>query len=420
MKKGLFCSLFLVTGLLWAASDLATTLQRLGLTPIAAVGPQDFTLASPSGKLNSLAEYKGKWIFLTFWATWCGPCRYELPTLEKLYQSLDKKNFVVLGISIDTGDSKAIAKFVQDNAITFPVLWDKEGKVANLYRASSIPVSYLISPDYKMVGSFQGAKTWSDYSADFAKLTELKKLPADFVAQVEKVVPVELEPPVIKIKFASDKLKVGQIYNLEVSISWTGNIHQYAIKTPTLTLPAEVEQGVVSAMSSSDVEGSLQRYIFPLKFKIPGKFTLGPAEMAFTSRQAAGSSEQFSRSLTVEVNVEKTGRWWVILVLVALAIALVCLFFYKKNRNKDSTKETAPLISEEQIDAVMRLKVSANPQDYQAMLLKLLLTGESDELERKKIIGLQERIGYGGQSLTVSELGYYEKRLNNFLNKSEE
>src|SRR5215467_10093557 len=103
------------------------------LQPMKDVGPTpEFSLVTPEGKKISLKDFRGKTVFLNFWATWCVPCREEMPAMEKLYQEYKDDNFVVLAINVKDRKQEAIS-FIKELKITYPVALDPEAEVAQLY-----------------------------------------------------------------------------------------------------------------------------------------------------------------------------------------------------------------------------------------------------------------------------------------------
>jgi peroxiredoxin len=120
----------------------------------------DFTLENLDGDDISLSDFEGQTIVLNFWATWCGPCIQEMPSMEKLYRDLHDEGFVV--IAVDVRDTKeSVKKIISSSEITFPVLLDTTGKIGKIYEASSIPLSYLIDTKGYVVGVVLGAIHWN-------------------------------------------------------------------------------------------------------------------------------------------------------------------------------------------------------------------------------------------------------------------
>lgn len=106
----------------------------------------DFTLRSIDGESVSLAQYEGKVVVMSFWATWCGPCKEEMPHLQKMYEAKKDDGFVVLSISTDDARSASKVKpFIKKNAYTFPVLLDKDSSVIGTYNPSkTLPYTVVV------------------------------------------------------------------------------------------------------------------------------------------------------------------------------------------------------------------------------------------------------------------------------------
>ena len=123
--------------------------------PKAEIDASDFTLQSLDGKSASLASYKGSLVFLSFWATWCGPCKQELPSVEALYEKLKGKGFLIVAVDV-MEENKTVAAFVKANRMTFPVLLDADGKVGGEYDARSIPTNYILDRTGKILARVVG------------------------------------------------------------------------------------------------------------------------------------------------------------------------------------------------------------------------------------------------------------------------
>ncbi len=137
----------------------------------------EFTLKTLDNKKAALKDFKGKYVFLNFWATWCGPCREEMPSMERLYRRLkSKKNFTMLAVSIDRGGARAVKRFVEDNNFTFSILLDEDSEAAAEYGVMGIPATYLIDDKGFIINRAVGAREWdSKESVEFfEKLLEGK------------------------------------------------------------------------------------------------------------------------------------------------------------------------------------------------------------------------------------------------------
>lgn len=122
-----------------------------------------FELKNLKGQPVKLDAYKGKVVFLNFWATWCDPCKEEMPSMERLYQQLKGQPFEILAVSLDQEPSKDVPLFLSKTKmqISFPVLADLEQKVSkNLYKTTGVPESFIIGPDGKVLKHAIGAYEW--------------------------------------------------------------------------------------------------------------------------------------------------------------------------------------------------------------------------------------------------------------------
>ena len=119
-----------------------------------------FSLPDTNGKLVSLSDYKGKWVFVNFWATWCGPCVIEMPMLAKLHNTMKGKKFEMLAINVEEIEPEYVKKFVKDNNLPFTVLLDKDSKIGKTYSVSSLPTTYVVSPAGEVYTRAVGMREW--------------------------------------------------------------------------------------------------------------------------------------------------------------------------------------------------------------------------------------------------------------------
>jgi peroxiredoxin len=116
----------------------------------------DFKLKDLNGKDVSLSDFKGKKVFLNFWASWCPPCKAEMPEMEKLYQETKDSDLVIL--SVDLSEDKAtVQRFITDNKYNFPVLLDTDNAAASAYQVVSIPTSFFIDKEGNIVDKHIGS-----------------------------------------------------------------------------------------------------------------------------------------------------------------------------------------------------------------------------------------------------------------------
>lgn len=113
------------------------------------------------GKVR-LSSYRGRWVFLNFWATWCPPCLHEMPAMESFYQQFKKKNMVMLAVSEDKGNSDQVAAFIKKNGYTFDIFHDPNGDASSKFMINSLPSTFIINPKGEVVSRAYGAREWMD------------------------------------------------------------------------------------------------------------------------------------------------------------------------------------------------------------------------------------------------------------------
>jgi len=126
----------------------------------------DFTLNSLYGKEIKLSGLQGKKVFLNFWATWCGPCRSEMPDIEKLNENHENIEILAINIREEKGQ---VLEFVMKNGYTFPIALDRNGKIANKYQARGIPTTYILDENGIVMEKHTGV-------LDYSKMKELLKI----------------------------------------------------------------------------------------------------------------------------------------------------------------------------------------------------------------------------------------------------
>ncbi|PID03737.1 thiol-disulfide oxidoreductase [Sporosarcina sp. P2] len=138
-------------------ADTTTTEYESGLEE--GNTPPDFELSTLSGDIIKLTDYKGKKVILNFWASWCGPCKAEMPHMQNYYaKNKDSANVEIIAVNLTTEERGlvSIEKFVDAYGLTFPIPLDNDGEVMDMYRVMTIPTTYMISTDgtikHKIIG----------------------------------------------------------------------------------------------------------------------------------------------------------------------------------------------------------------------------------------------------------------------------
>ncbi|MFW6138717.1 MAG: TlpA disulfide reductase family protein [Spirochaetota bacterium] len=167
MKKIKYCAVYgMVLFLLVAAGALSLAAQdkdyfsELGIySPSEEIIPYDFTAESITGKRVSLSEFKGKVVFLNFWATWCPPCKSEIKDIQTLYTTLKDEKFTVMAVDVQEG-AQTVRSFMKDMKADFPVYLDPEGEIAMRYQIRGLPTTFLLGADGKIAGMAVGPRQW--------------------------------------------------------------------------------------------------------------------------------------------------------------------------------------------------------------------------------------------------------------------
>ena len=136
----------------------------------------DFSLRNLKGNYESLDSFRGQVVVLNFWATWCAPCRVEMPSFEKLYRRYRSEGVAVLAVTLDKNAGPKIKSFVDEYELSFPILLDEKGEVERLYPSMTIPFTYVIDSEGRVVARVDGAKNWES-NETFEAIEYLLKKP---------------------------------------------------------------------------------------------------------------------------------------------------------------------------------------------------------------------------------------------------
>jgi peroxiredoxin len=129
----------------------------------------DFSAQTLRGEPVALSGLRGQVVLLNIWATWCPPCREEMPSMERLYRAVGPEGLRIVAVSIDAGEGKVdasgheggnIAEFARDRGLTFDIWHDPEGRIQRTYRTTGVPESFLIDRDGTIIKKVIGATEW--------------------------------------------------------------------------------------------------------------------------------------------------------------------------------------------------------------------------------------------------------------------
>lgn len=121
----------------------------------------DFSFKDMDGHEASLSDYRGRVVFLNFWATWCVTCEEEMPSMEKLYQRFKDDKFEVLTVTIDKEGEKHVRSYLDKFGLSFPVILDPSKEIANLYKTTGVPETFIINKSGVIVHKAVGPRDWS-------------------------------------------------------------------------------------------------------------------------------------------------------------------------------------------------------------------------------------------------------------------
>ena len=141
------------------AKTVMQAMADLGFEPAKKEARVDFELAALDGSPRTLDDYAGSYVLLNFWATWCAPCRIEMPALERLHLQLADHGLRVVGV--DVGEETAdVERFVKETGITFEIVIDADLSTGRVYAARSLPMTYILDPEGTIVARAIGVRDW--------------------------------------------------------------------------------------------------------------------------------------------------------------------------------------------------------------------------------------------------------------------
>ena len=135
-------------------------LPEIALVGVGSRAPDFKAVDLRTGRTVGLPDYRGRVILLNVWATWCQPCRVEMPAMERLSRRLAGTDFRIVAVSVDDDDSTVVNAFVKELGLTFDILHDRPGKIQHLYQTTGVPESFVIDRQDIIVKKVIGATQW--------------------------------------------------------------------------------------------------------------------------------------------------------------------------------------------------------------------------------------------------------------------
>jgi thiol-disulfide isomerase/thioredoxin len=145
-----------------AEAEMKELLEKIGIRTFdGEIASVDFDVPALADHPGRLSAYRGEFVFLNFWATWCPPCREEMPSMEAMQAELDPLPVRILAVNVQEG-RPVVGEFVSEMGYTFPILLDESGQVAANYGVRGIPTTYFISPTGRVLGMLVGTRYWDE------------------------------------------------------------------------------------------------------------------------------------------------------------------------------------------------------------------------------------------------------------------
>jgi peroxiredoxin len=149
-------------------SEAQRMLYQAGFgVPKKEIAAPDFTIKTLKGKEVSLSDYRGKVVLLNLWATWCPPCRSEMPSMQELYDTFSREDFTILAVAAPDSPRESrdkIEQFISEGEYTFPILLDSSQSVYSTYGSGSVPTSWIVDPQGNLAARLVGARDWTEES----------------------------------------------------------------------------------------------------------------------------------------------------------------------------------------------------------------------------------------------------------------
>ena len=402
-------------------ADVGDVLRQNAIVPIEPpLGATDFTLPLLDGGSGSLSDFRGQWVLLTFWASWCGPCRTEMPTLEELHQRRERDGLAVVGVSLDSSLELA-RSFAEQLDVSFPQFWDEQGGTGADYRASAIPLTYVIDPAGQIVGTSRGARDWSALDPMLDELLgEATDLAASgYAPSGPLALPAVLDPPTAEIDLTGGPYRVDREFFLDIRMHWVGRLEEYLPQPPTVRTPEGVSIDNIVASTDSRDGGNVVTYRLTLRADRVGSFALDPVELRYIPSSTGSPVVSLADGPTVDIRESglkavRLSQW----AMVGGALALIAVTGWAIQRRRPKVDAgPAPEVERYQalrarLDGCRSLRLEGKLAELALRLAELELDlAEDDEQEQLRLRRLIESLRFGGQVPSSSELDSMHRRV---------
>lgn len=308
-----FCRYFMAVAaaLVLLSSPPVLALANFGVTPVEPPKPAPaFKLKDLAGKEHSLEDYRGKVVILNFWASWCGPCVEEIPSLVKLAKRYEGKDVAIVGVALQSPEAD-VKKMVSRFNVNFPTPLDKDGDVAVSYGARALPTTYYINRKGQIVGILRGGRNWES-PASIEWVEHLLSIGSSGeTGKPTKTSSIETKQNPLNMWVTAPAEPVGpeKAFAVHVAIEYPGRQDAYAFYPPEPGLPAGVEFVTVGsrivARSAKRQVQEFDYFFVPEKSLQNTQLKIGPFEAFYETKDRQGSIT----GKPVLVNVGSQGKW---------------------------------------------------------------------------------------------------------------
>lgn len=153
-------SLAAVAIVLFAVVLILKILPQIALVGVGSKAPDFHAIDLATGRPVSFADYRGKVLLINIWATWCEPCKVEMPAIERLFRTVTDTGFRVVSVSIDKADSSTVTAFARTYGLTFPILQNQSGDIQDIYQTTGIPESFVVDREGRIMKKVIGPAEW--------------------------------------------------------------------------------------------------------------------------------------------------------------------------------------------------------------------------------------------------------------------